>query len=1188
MLNRGGIFMKSKLVALFRFNLFLISFISAFVLIFIFRTTAVAAGTILTVDCGSTATTVPDGSDLKPYKSLQAAINASAANTTILLKAGTCPEKVSILSKPGPLLIKAKVANSFPVINGAKKVSTTWTETATGSHIYWTRVVDPVAQVFYNGNFLKRARSPQTGFFSVGSSAPEYYNSSGVKISTPNLSVPLSDAAYSALSGKDLTNSVVTIRIIDYWYNSAPVKSFDTANKKLILYNKLGVDNLGVQNKTVENPKQPSECFPNCYLTYNAQKDWGFYLENKLWMLTSPGQWVYDPNDPNNRILYVRLPNDGNPTSADLKVSNESPVITISNSPNVTIEGLKIVNSGGNGIAVSGSKNLTLNGTEVSNIFRIGVLFSGASDPWIIKNSTIKDTGSDAIQHFYNAASTTTGVLIDTNIFDRIGSNSTLGPRFIRAAISLGSPNSSTAKIINNTMTNLGYVGIVSPTGGLIENNTITNFCMIADDCGGIHISDRQQFTTIRGNMLKSAITNVIGKPATRGSYVVAGIYLDDNSKNMTVVNNVVEDTDVGLMLHNAHDNNLSSNTFYNYKIKGVFAQEDDWRKNYNPTSGAFDYVLVNNVNILAMSNNALKNNIFASSLDAVPIAIETNKGLGTSRISGAVTGSYNTYLNYRNNTYLRVKAAAVKNGAYTSTAYGFDDLKTVLLDSSPFRPFNKILSPYYATSVSATPALAATSVNLNAFTVWSPTKSATKTPTNCSSFAANSLTLSCVFFVTNSSETGMGISPSFPVTLNHYYRVRVQLRSNTSSSPLLEFALHQNGPDSTGVGDYADIDSLNTNLSYQAQPGGWSTFTFYVKASKTITNARIDFTIPKSQQIVVGGMDVYDVGVGNLNYQNHLQLAKNISVIAWQMIACPSPYPCTGWHDLEAFPVFFPFTLTQRSSMVYWRDLDFVANDFSEDLAYVKLIELESPSVTRTNAAVAQSLGDIGPITSTYLSDNSGLLMPDKGDEVSFTINVPATGYYTLSLRARFGYLGSSMSYLAAPNNYEIFVDNTPVDLKADLNRINGVDSSYGGVYWGDLYTPRLSLGVGNRTIRIRVNSSWQMVDVFALVADDQYEPVNNKIVTLARPMISSVVRTSKPTALLSFTSNSKLATAYKVERKSGTGSFSTVRTLTSTERSWIDTSIVQGVVYRYRVTAVVGSVEVSSAEVIYTGPAN
>jgi len=131
-----------------------------------------------------------------------------------------------------------------------------------------------------------------------------------------------------------------------------------------------------------------------------------------------------------------------------------------------------------------------------------------------------------------------------------------------------------------NNLINTGYNGIEFKGDNVrILNNLVDTFCNVKDDGGGIYsyvgpTTASFVFRTVDHNI----ILNAIGAPdgTTTSNTDAHGIYMDDNTSQVTISNNTIANCGgAGLFLHANHDIKVLNNTFFNNAITtaNVYAQ---------------------------------------------------------------------------------------------------------------------------------------------------------------------------------------------------------------------------------------------------------------------------------------------------------------------------------------------------------------------------------------------------------------------------------------------------------------------------------------------------------------------------------------------------------------------------------------------------------------------------------------
>lgn len=119
--------------------------------------------------------------------------------------------------------------------------------------------------------------------------------------------------------------------------------------------------------------------------------------------------------------------------------------------------------------------------------------------------------------------------------------------------------------IAHNRLENLSYSGMNlgwgwgsnSPAGcgnNLVANNSITNFCQVLNDCGGVYTVGAQPGSAFKGNWM-------VGDPAKLQQWPLAnnqGIYHDQGSSGFLDTGNVIQLTDCWLSMNPPSDQNIN------------------------------------------------------------------------------------------------------------------------------------------------------------------------------------------------------------------------------------------------------------------------------------------------------------------------------------------------------------------------------------------------------------------------------------------------------------------------------------------------------------------------------------------------------------------------------------------------------------------------------------------------------
>jgi hypothetical protein len=274
---------------------------------------------------------------------------------------------------------------------------------------------------------------------------------------------------------------------------------------------------------------------------------WGAYLEGKRWMLDEPGEWAYE-----NGILYIYSATQ--PQSVEATASN---AINANNTSGLVLNNI-VVKNGVTNISANSSTGLNLQNVDISNATDFGVDAKCATNISMV-GSSISNTGRDGISIGYCG----NNVLVDKSSFTNVGT--VMMPRQTDGAIFGGFTTKMT--VTRSIFTNIGYAAIYFYTGSLIDGNTINNACAVLVDCGAIYTIDRHLSavpSTVSNNQINNTFGTLNGQIA--GSSLASyGIYLDESTSAVTMLNNTVNGTSSGaILVHGAFNNIIKGNTFSN------------------------------------------------------------------------------------------------------------------------------------------------------------------------------------------------------------------------------------------------------------------------------------------------------------------------------------------------------------------------------------------------------------------------------------------------------------------------------------------------------------------------------------------------------------------------------------------------------------------------------------------------
>jgi parallel beta-helix repeat protein len=331
-----------------------------------------------------------------------------------------------------------------------------------------------------------------------------------------------------------------------------------------------------------------------------------FYVEGKLWMLDSPGEWAVSGGR-----LYLWAA-DGQSPEGRVWAAPSSNGINADNSSGITVDGIKIF-SAADGISASGSTNLKVLNSEITNSNRDGIWASG-SNGLTVDQTSVSNARRNGIDGWYSIAGAviTNSTVINTGMVGM--------PSESDAGIMFG--DGSNNRIDNVKVTNSSYHGIsvLHNRNTSVTNSVVDTACVQLTDCGGIYTGARDQLPLglrIEGN----TVTNVKG---TEG----IAIYLDDSANGVTVTKNVISNSTRGMMIHNGFDNSVTYNTFDSNSVIHLYMAQN---------SGT------------TMRNNQVNNNTFKSTNGEQTFNLE-----GGTNLKSFGTFDYNMYTSTNPSVFAR------------------------------------------------------------------------------------------------------------------------------------------------------------------------------------------------------------------------------------------------------------------------------------------------------------------------------------------------------------------------------------------------------------------------------------------------------------------------------------------------------------------------------------------------------
>jgi hypothetical protein len=745
----------------------------------------------------------------------------------------------------------------------ANKPLITTADTITGWQPYagnvWVAAAPfPVTHSYADGTGLRLAQHPNTdyqaqswarGMFVVDAPLP-----------SPNTGLGLVDAELLGVADRDLVGAGLHIRINDFTINDRTVVAFDP----------------GLQQITL-----------NQRTDWSVRPNWGYYLDNKLWMLDSPGEFFYDPSDPAGPRLYVWMPDSGAPGSR-VMAATDGYAIDATGAANVTIEAMRAEKSGV-GVALPSSTNVIVRTVDVADSYYRGIVANAATGG-TIDACTVRRSVREGIL----AGTATNFRIVNNRVFD---SGVVGAPKQSRGGIS---SFGSDVVISNNHVRNSGAHGIAYGKRSDVANNLVENSCLVLNDCAGLYTgnasagSDSSPHNSyVIANTVIGVVNDRNGRDPAPLEAITPGIYLDFRTTGVYAARNTIVRADSGAFIAAASGNTLADNVFYDYFTGAVRVKEYTFAQITSP-------------------NRILRNQFFALSNITPHFMVPT-----TEDISLMATFDGNRYASiYADDPSIleMAKISRSVNGIWTTTALTLPQwrLRNNDVTSTVFSDFG--IAPFAYAPVTGVNLLANGSFDTDT-TGWRPSSAQGDATL---AWSADCVAPGCAALTSGlQSTSGSLVSGAFPVVAGKTYVASFSLRSG-GPNVVVNVVPRLAGPRSFDL--FQDRFSVTAQSSWRDQK-----VLFSVSPDLVIlpddNGGRVDFALPAGNTLNLDNVKVEEVTyTANVATDDSLLLMNNTNFAA--TVSCPealtNPAKCDEyvWFSNGA-PVSWPVNLAARSSAI-------------------------------------------------------------------------------------------------------------------------------------------------------------------------------------------------------------------------------------------------------------------------------
>lgn len=309
---------------------------------------------------------------------------------------------------------------------------------------------------------------------------------------------------------------------------------------------------------------------------YTVNKGEAYVLQNQPWMLDAPGEFFHDAA---NGVLYVipatpALRRDLNQHVVEFTVRERA--ISLAGRRNLTLRGIDTDMALGDGIRIEDSPNVTIDDVTATGHGQAGirVMFTfvppAGTKSGVVQRSVVRDAGEYGIHGLWAPM-----LRIADNVVTGTGTDG-------RVAMSWAGIYSGPGAIVErNDVEHSAYAGIrfEATSGVRVSDNRVAWSCQRVTDCAAMYTWNGHLSEVATGSRVERNQVMRVGPPdldlAGAVAGLVAGIYLDDDTVDVTLVDNVVAHVPVGLYLHNASRNTIERNRFWLTTSASIYAAMD-------------------------------------------------------------------------------------------------------------------------------------------------------------------------------------------------------------------------------------------------------------------------------------------------------------------------------------------------------------------------------------------------------------------------------------------------------------------------------------------------------------------------------------------------------------------------------------------------------------------------------------
>jgi parallel beta-helix repeat protein len=312
-----------------------------------------------------------------------------------------------------------------------------------------------------------------------------------------------------------------------------------------------------IEKGTITSQSGSTLNYSSSWNQYSATSGYGYFVENSINTLNAQNEWYYNPSIKKLDLYSTSTP-------SNVKVSTVNVLVDVTSRSYLKFDNLAIQGSLGRLVVITGSSHITFTNCDLANAGRDAIYGGSGTSYFDLENCTINNSNHSAIALDGGASNT----IIRNNTITNSSTNPGMIDNYWLVGAVYVTGNNNTME--KNTLLNSGTSALAFDRGSNfnVKNNFINNFEFVLDEGAGIYTNrgnDAQTYSNnvIDGNIIINGPGAPWGRPGT--NLAAEGIYVDNNTQNISVINNTVANVAVfGIFLMDAHEANVLNNTVYN------------------------------------------------------------------------------------------------------------------------------------------------------------------------------------------------------------------------------------------------------------------------------------------------------------------------------------------------------------------------------------------------------------------------------------------------------------------------------------------------------------------------------------------------------------------------------------------------------------------------------------------------